>query len=49
MNICTKDINQSNGYEADLSKFDKGIEDILEQVWEVYGGYTGNIKNPVLI
>ena len=28
--------------KSSVSRFDEDIEDILEQVWDVYGMYTGN-------
>ena len=28
--------------KSDVPDFDEDIKDILEQVWEVYGGFTGN-------
>ncbi|UDF17622.1 DUF4065 domain-containing protein [Bacillus pumilus] len=29
-------------FEGDLPKFDSEALDVMEQVWEVYGGYSGN-------
>lgn len=34
--------NEIPKYHGELPQFDADTEEILEQVWEVYGGYTGN-------